>query len=66
VKWNGAFAQSTAAGGNTLKNINYYSNVEVDMAEGSNYLETTSVLGTGSDGGSTFNNTFSSNGTHCY
>lgn len=66
VQWHGAFAQSTAAGGNTLQNINYYSNTEVDMAEGNTYLETTSVLGTGSDGGSTFNSTFSSNGTYCY
>jgi hypothetical protein len=61
-----AFAQSTNAGGNTLHNIGYYSWTEVDMKEGSTFLESTSTLGTDSVGGSTFTSTYDSHGTMCY
>lgn len=65
VNWHSAFAASTKAGGNTLQNISYYNNTEIDMVDNGTFLESTSVLGTGGDGGSTFNSTFDNNGTYC-
>ena len=65
-QWSYAFAASTVAGGNTLQNINYYSHVHLDMAQGSTYLEYASSLGTDAYGGSTFYTTFANNGTFCY
>lgn len=66
VNWHSDFADSTNAGGNTDHNIGYYNNTEVDMVDNGYFLESTSVLGTGGDGGSTFNSTFdNNNGTYC-
>ena len=65
VNWHGAFADSTNTGGNTDHNIGYYSNNEVDMVDNGTFLETASALGVGSDGGSTFTNTYESHGTYC-
>jgi hypothetical protein len=66
IQWSYAWAASTAAGGNTLRNISYYGNVHLDMAEGITYLENASALGTDGSGGSTFYNTFAHNGTFCF
>jgi hypothetical protein len=65
VNWHSAWADSTNAGGNTDQNINYYNNTEEDMVDNRTFLETTSALGTGSDGGSTFTSTFENNGPYC-
>ncbi len=66
VNWHSTFADSTSVGGNTDHNIGYYTNIEDDMVDNGNLLESSSTLGTGSDGGSTFTNTYDNNhGTYC-
>lgn len=65
VDWHGTWADSTSTG-NTDHTISYFNNTEEDMVDNGNFLESSSLLGTGSDGASTFTSTYDNNhGTYC-